>query len=167
MIFFDHGVELVTHPEFPCQILVDPPVVLRKCSICPVMHVPRGSCGEHRIFERRHGKDVLQLGCVQKCPCVAGIRCVAAKKGDAASGVAKCSALHAVAVNLTAELPGMLAHSVGNVIDKLSNRVGSLYLRPLKPAQARKEIPSESDARRTPPPLSGHPPVQPAAPLPP
>src|SRR5207245_1879506 len=51
-----------------------------------------------------------------------------------------------IAMYFATKLEGMLARSIGNVVNKLGDGVGSLELWPFKPTQARKEISAKADA---------------------
>src|SRR5229473_1366512 len=102
--------------------------------------------GLYRRLERRTREKVLQLGSVEGGGRVRGIRGVAAKKCDTTPSIAKRTAAKGLAVELPAELDGVFSCDVGDVIDKLGDRVRSLELRPLESAQTGEEISRETNA---------------------
>ena len=58
----------------------------------------------------------------------------------------KAPSVTVVPMNLTAELDGVLAGGVGNVVDELGDGIRPLELRPFETTQAGKEVAAKPDA---------------------
>src|SRR5258708_25800420 len=113
------------------------------------MNLPPRTAGLDRCLETRAGEKVLQLRGVERRPRGVGrIWCVASQKCNTASGIAKRAAAEGLAMQVAAKLEGVFAPYIGDVVDKLGDRVRPLELGPFESAEAGEKLSAEADARQ-------------------
>src|SRR5713226_2971685 len=101
MVFRRNTLELVAHPEIEGHALGDAPVVLGVASVKPLRDVADGISTQDARSLRSALKEGLEIG-----------------KGDAASRAAEGTLMNQVPANFAAELEGMLAAQIGDLVDK-------------------------------------------------
>src|SRR5271165_6413966 len=140
MLFLRNGAEFVTQAEIHSQLPGHAVVVLNKTRICPVMQVQSRVAYGYGCFEGIACEKILERS-------RSGIQDTAQER-DAATGVAVGCVRDVVVVQLAAELQGMLAGCVGNVVNDLGDGVGPLELRPFETAGSG-EITGKRNARQS------------------
>src|SRR5580698_9082726 len=149
VIFAQDRAVLVTHPKIQSKISRQPPVILKKQAIGPVMQIQRRIAYFNRRLKWRAGKKVLKRRRIQEASRVVRIGRVTTKKCNAAAGVAISRIRDVIPMKLHAKFQRMFPCKIGNMIVKLNNVVWSLELRPFETTEAGEEVAAESNARQT------------------
>src|SRR5664279_1362221 len=147
--FLEDRAEFIAQPEVDGKVPGDAPVVLNEGGIGPIAALPCGIAGKHGGLERSARKEIFQLRRVEGLARIIGVGSIAAQECNAAACVPESPAGHRVAMNLAAELDGVIARCVGNVVAELRDGVRPLELWPFEATQAGKEVAGKPDTRQS------------------
>ena len=124
----NYRVQFVAQSKIQRERLSDAPVVLQEAGITPIMDLPCGIADQLAPLIRYPGEEVFQRG-------GAGKDVIDSEaEFDSAAHAAIRPTRESVMMELGAELEGVLAMYVRNVIHQLVPGIGALYLGPVKTA---------------------------------